>query len=77
MCCGYGLDGMGTAVGYDCVVIPGASKATLPIHVPVANAYCGKSAGLVSAKGAAAKNKTICSKLQKILVAMKNIRIVL
>ena len=65
MCCGYGTDGKGIAVGYDCVVIPGASKATLPVQVPVANAYCGKSAGLVSAKGAATKNKTICSKLQK------------
>ena len=75
MCCGYGLDGMGTAVGYDCVVIPGASKATLPVNVPVANAYCGKNAGLVSAKGDATKNKTICSKLFQIIVLINNVRI--
>ena len=65
MCCGYGPDGMGTGVGYDCVFIPGASKATLPVNVLAPNAYCGKSAGLVSAKGDATKNKTICSKLKK------------
>ena len=66
MCCGYGPDGMGSAVGYDCVFIPGASKAAT-VNVLAPNAYCGKSAGLVSVKGDATKNKTICSKLKKIV----------
>ena len=60
MCCAYGTDGKGSKVGYDCVIIPGASKFTAPVNVPVANAICGKNIGLVTAKGTTAK--TICSK---------------
>ena len=63
MCCGYGTDGKGTKQGYDCVVIPGASKATVPVNVPVPYTICGKSAGLVTATGTKAKAKTVCSRL--------------
>ena len=72
MCCGYGTDGKQSKVGYDCVVIPGASKATLPVNTPAPNVYCGRSAGLVSKKsGDATANKTICSEfLSKILISL-------
>ena len=60
MCCAYGSDGKASKVGYDCVVIPGASKATLPANSPVPNAICGNGIGLVTATGTGPK--TICSK---------------
>ena len=64
MCCAYGVDGMKTAIGYDCLVIPGASAAATPVNTPAPNVYCGNNAGLVSKKsGDATANKTICSEL--------------
>ena len=60
MCCAYGTKGTKTTIGYDCVQIPGASKATSPVNQIVPNTICGRSAGLVTAKGKV--NKTICSK---------------
>ena len=59
MCCGYGSNGMGTN-GFDCVMIPGAEKSVAPSTALAFNAFCGKSAGLVTVKGMTAK--TICCK---------------
>lgn len=56
-CCGYGMDGKASKIGYDCVIIPGASKVTMKL---APSAICGKSVGLVTATGTA--SKTICSK---------------
>ena len=60
LCCGYGADGMDNEVGYDCVIIPGASKAALPVNTPVPSAICGNGVGLVTKTDNIAK--TICSK---------------
>jgi hypothetical protein len=56
LCCAYGKSGKKTT-GYDCVTIPGALKVT-KTSVPGPQRYCGRSAGLVSVTGMAAK--TIC-----------------
>ncbi len=45
-------------MGYDCVVIPGAAKMTIPAANILNQAFCGQA--LVSATGGA--QKTICSK---------------
>lgn len=58
MCCGYGLDGKGTK-GYDCIVIPGASKVNAP-GTPVANNICGQA--LATIAGGTVIATTICSK---------------
>ena len=63
MCCGYGTDGKGSKVGYDCVIIPGASKVTASPMVAVPNAICGKNIGLVTGVAANKINKTVCSEL--------------
>jgi len=57
-CCGYGTDGMQTT-GYDCVLIPGALKATNTAIVGTEN-ICGRSAGLVTVNGMT--STTVCSK---------------
>ena len=57
-CCGYGTDGMQTS-GYDCVLIPGALKATNTAIVGTEN-ICGRSAGLVTVNGMT--STTVCSK---------------
>ena len=57
MCCGYGTDGVGTS-GFDCVQIPGAVKMAANTVLSF-NALCGRSAGLVTAKGTNAM--TVCS----------------
>ena len=53
MCCAYGTDGLKTAQGFDCVVIPGASSFLNKEQTP--NSICGKSMGLITnvATGAA------------------------
>ncbi len=59
VCCGYG--NLGVAIsGYDCVMIPGASKVQAPIGTPVPNSICGNGAGLVTASGTT--STTVCSK---------------
>lgn len=58
-CCGYGNNGKVTT-GYDCVMIPSATKQATAGVVIGANAFCGRSSGLASqATGAA---KTVCCK---------------
>ena len=58
-CCGYGTDGMKTG-GYDCLMIPGAEKAT---GTPVAPTNCGGKKGLVTA-AAGTTAATICCKFK-------------
>jgi len=62
LCCGYGTDGMKTTAGYDCIMIPGASKAT-GTNQMVPAAQCGGFQGLVTAKATSATtSKTVCTK---------------
>ena len=56
-CCGYGTNGAGTG-GFDCVMIPSASKQMTSNVILAANAICGRSMGLVSAGGGA--SATVC-----------------
>ncbi len=58
MCCGYGKDGMGTN-GYDCLIIPGAEKASNSEIKP--DMFCGRSMGLVSNAMDGKPAVTICS----------------
>jgi len=57
VCCGYGGDGMKTT-GYDCVVIPGASKEANKADLQ-ASEFCGRQLG--SVLGMAKPAATICS----------------
>ncbi len=57
MCCAYGVAGMAN-MGFDCVVIPGASNFLNKLPVP--NSICGQGKGLVTAIGG--DSKTVCSK---------------
>ena len=73
-CCNYGANGDGTE-GYDCLLIPGASRADSaglappgPNTTPAQarrlqnSVFCGRSAGLVTTDNAASvgQAKTIC-----------------
>ena len=65
ICCGYGSKGTKTT-GYDCVMIPGASKATANKN-PAPNSICGNGKGLITTAVAAAMiTKTVCSNCFKI-----------
>ena len=62
MCCQYGTDGNKIATaGYDCLQIPGASKADAAALV--APKLCGSAFGLVTAAGVT--QVTICCKYNK------------
>lgn len=54
-CCGYGEDGADT-MGMDCLVIPGAKKAT---GAPASPKICGRDLGLVTVEGTTAA--TVCT----------------
>ena len=56
-CCGFGVDGKKSTSGYDCVMIPDASKTDGTILK--ARAFCGPI-GLVTMKGTTAA--TVCCK---------------
>ena len=59
MCCQYGTDGAKIAtVGFDCLIIPGASKPADNAAIPPK--LCGTAFGLVSAAGVI--QVTICCK---------------
>jgi len=58
-CCGYGKDGMGTN-GYDCVIIPGASKGTANKMDVQASEFCGRQLA-TAALGEAKPAATVCS----------------
>jgi len=65
-CCGYGVAGVRVAAsqaGYDCIMIPGATKAAFNGEVPVSQ--CGRNLGLASATEdavATTNGITVCSK---------------
>jgi hypothetical protein len=59
VCCNYGTDGKKTS-GFDCLMIPGAVKATTN-SIAVAVTQCGGLGGLVTATGTA--SVTICCKI--------------
>ena len=62
-CCGYGAAGQRTDTkGYDCLMIPGATKAAFDGQVQVSQ--CGHDVGLITADAAnaAAGKKTVCCK---------------
>jgi hypothetical protein len=54
-------------MGYDCVMIPGASKFTAPVQRPVGQSICGNGAGLVTATGGVDNTKTVCSKFNYVV----------
>ena len=58
-CCGYGSKGT-NAMGFDCLIIPGAQKTTAIGVFPSPNYICGSGKGLVNVAGGA--STTICSK---------------
>ena len=59
-CCSYGLKGTKTAVGADCLLIPGATKeADGAIINEAGYGFCGMK--LASAEGGTA-SKTVCCK---------------
>ena len=64
ICCGYGVAGARSAdaeAGYDCLMIPGATKAAFDGPIPVSQ--CGRNLGLVSAGPATSgTGVTVCCK---------------
>ena len=62
MCCQYGVDGIKIQTqGYDCLQIPGASKAA--DAVLVAPKLCGTNVGIFTAAAAAGSaGATVCCK---------------
>ena len=61
MCCGYGSKGTDTK-GFDCIMIPGASKAATALTPTPNQSFCGKSQGLFTGTKTGAGSKTVCSK---------------
>ena len=65
-CCGYGVAGVRVAAsqaGYDCLMIPGATKAAFDGEIPISQ--CGRNLGLASGTAVAAgatNGITVCSK---------------
>jgi len=57
-CCGYGTNGVGTK-GFDCAIIPGASKNTVMSSLFAGDEFCG-SVGLSSTAGGG-NMVTVCS----------------
>ncbi len=64
MCCSYTTFKSSKITGFDCLLIPGASKATTAGGAPVMlpSNYCGTGQGLVTSVKAAALSVSICSK---------------
>ena len=58
VCCGYGMNGMVNTAGYDCIIIPGASKKTDGANLP--QSQCGQEMGLLTAT--ANVGKSVCCK---------------
>jgi len=60
LCCGYGTDGMKSSVGYDCVIIAGAEKATGAKLL--GSNFCGRALASETSAAAGKDLKTVCSK---------------
>ena len=64
VCCNYGADGKKIVTagnGYDCILIPGASKAADSAMKP--DKMCGSGVGLITGAAAAATaTATVCCK---------------
>ena len=64
-CCGYGNDAADSTKGFDCVLIPGATKkatsagAAVTLPSGAGNGFCGGELGTIQSSIAAA---TVCSK---------------
>ena len=69
ICCGYGSLGVMSS-GYDCVMIPGATKAA--DKAPVPNSICGQGKGLVTTV-LGMTTATVCSKYSQFVWADKRI----
>ena len=59
-CCGYGTDGK-KETGYDCVIIPRASKQATADKLVGGSEFCGRALADAS-MGAAGGPATVCSK---------------
>ena len=72
MCCGYGTDGKAVA-GFDCVIIPGASRKTArsTLGGAISNGdikdseFCGRQLGVHETSLMRGPRATICSKNNK------------
>jgi len=71
MCCGYGTDGKATK-GFDCVIIPGASRKTAKTSSGVTtngdikdSEFCGRQLGVHETTETMGARATICSKNNK------------
>ena len=71
MCCGYGVDGKATK-GFDCLIIPGASRKTAKSSFGVVtngdikdSEFCGRQLGVHETTEMRGPRATICSKNNK------------
>ena len=68
-CCGYGTNGADTTRGFDCALIPGATKLAVDANgnaqtlAGAGNAFCGGELGTVTNMNAAA---TVCCKYRNL-----------
>lgn len=65
-CCGYGANGIGS-MGYDCIMIPHATRQTTSGAQVPGNAFCGRSKGLAitNTAGTATATVSICCESSK------------
>lgn len=64
-CCAYGNDGAGTN-GFDCVIVPGASKGTNNADMLPGDEFCGRMGFATDIKNNNAAFGTVCSKYHMI-----------
>ena len=66
-CCAYGTSGFGS-IGYDCLMIPGASTLT---KNPAPNSFCGAAFLILggSASNTFAQTQTVCSKYNRAILS--------
>jgi len=70
LCCGYGMDGLAT-LGYDCVIIPGASKKTAGVNTAgqptngdlKISEFCGRQLGTHLSTVTLGARATVCSRV--------------
>ncbi len=70
ICCGYAFN-RNAATGFDCLMIPGASRAT-PNRNAAPNSICGNGKGLITTiKAIKQASKTVCCKKSHIKLTLK------